>query len=127
MANVNPAQERQLREIYARILAFALITKDKVYSLGDIIDSISNNSASEELCTHLGLSLKLLQIMQEHMNPYYLGVLNSKIEINNGILELSKTKEDMVKVAERRLSGFPTDVIQWCVSQIGKERKNETQ
>lgn len=122
MAKVNSEQEKQLQDIYARILAFAFISKDKLYSLQDIVDCIRNNIVSEELCTHLGLSLKLLQVMQEHMNPYILGVLNSKIEINNGILDLSKTKEDMVKVAESRLSGFPTDVIQWCVSQIEKER-----
>lgn len=122
MAKVNSEQEKQLQDIYARILAFAFISKDKLYSLQDIVDCIRNSIVSEELCTHLGLSLKLLQVMQEHMNPYILGVLNSKIEINNGILDLSKTKEDMVKVAESRLSGFPTDVIQWCVSQIEKER-----
>lgn len=122
MAKVNSEQERQLRDIYARILAFAFITKDKVYSLRDIINSISNNIVSEELCTQLGLSLKLLQIMQEHMNPYILGVLNSKIEINNGLLDMHKTKEEIIKTVKRRLIGFPPDTVEWCVFQVFIER-----
>lgn len=74
---------KQFRTYYARILFFAILTKDSVTSLEDIINVIDQGN-NQRIAYHLGLNKDVLILINKAIDMFILRQLDYKIQnINN--------------------------------------------
>lgn len=85
---------------YALILFFSFLSEDQVSNLEDIINVIDQNDNNKRIARNLGLSKRILSLMQAHMNGFSLRSLDYKIQNTNSISrDNSKTAHEKVKIA----------------------------
>lgn len=82
--------EKKIRTYFARILFYAFLTNSEVISLSQIIESVKNNDINRRILKNLGLDLKVISLMNEHMNQLKLYQLDDAIRNLN---KLSKDRE----------------------------------
>lgn len=70
---------KQFRMYYARILYFAFLTKDTVFSLEGIL-KVSNSDDNSRIFANLGLSKNVLKLLQDNMDKFMLRALDYKIQ-----------------------------------------------
>jgi hypothetical protein len=70
---------------YARILFFSFLTDSEVKSLQEIINAINEDENNLRIATHLNLEVDILDIFQEHINPFVLSELDYKISNINSL------------------------------------------
>lgn len=76
--------EKKIRTYFARILFYSFLTKDKIISLSQIAESIENDDVNKRIAKNLGLSYKILKLINQNMNAFKLSQLDYKIQnINN--------------------------------------------
>lgn len=123
-------REKRLASFFARILFFALLTKDKVKTLQQIISAIKNNDDNKRIAHNVGLSFEKLCYIQRYINPFVLSNLDYKINnINELLYDETYT---LVERVERALQKFgrlsnseivtPSDVADRMVSLLPREK-----
>lgn len=70
---------------YARILFFSFLTDSRVKSLQELINEINVNSDNNRIAKNLNLDKSILELFQEHINPYILNELDYKIQNINSL------------------------------------------
>lgn len=80
--NPEKTLDLKFKTYYMRILFYAALTKTKVDSLKDIIDSI-NNEENARIFSNLDLDCNILEIFKSNMNPDILKKLEYKISSIN--------------------------------------------
>ncbi len=75
----------QFAMYYARILFFAFLTDSKVKSLQDIIHHIEGDADNLRIASNLELNVKILELFQQHLQPFILSNLDYKIQNINGL------------------------------------------
>lgn len=75
---------KQFRTYYARILFFAILTKDSVTSLEDII-TVINQGDNQRIARHLGLSKEVLTLINKEIDIFILRQLDYKIQNINSL------------------------------------------
>lgn len=76
--NSERSLEKKLQTYYQRLLFYAMLTKDRVSSLGQIIVSI-NNAENQRIAQNLGLDQAILKALRELYDPFKLSALDYKI------------------------------------------------
>ncbi len=76
---IEPDVEKQVQTYYQRILCFAFLTKNRVYSLTEIVDVIDDGE-NKRLARNLGLDKQVLARMSESINPFMLSKLDYKVQ-----------------------------------------------
>ena len=123
-------RDKRLAAFFARILFFALLTKDKVKTLQQIIDAIKNSKDNQRIAQNVGLSFKKLCYIHRHINPFILSNLEYKIyNINELLTDETYTPVDRVDRALQkfgRLSNSeivtPSNVADDIVALLPKEK-----
>lgn len=81
-----PADYRgQFAMYYARILFFAFLTDSRVTSLQDIIESMDEDEDNARIALNLNLVKRILELLQQHINPFILSELDYKIHNINSL------------------------------------------
>lgn len=75
---------KQFRTYYARILFFAILTKDSVSSLEDIINVICQGE-NKRIANHLGLNKEVLILISKEIDIFILRQLDYKIQNINSL------------------------------------------
>jgi hypothetical protein len=75
----------QFAMYYARILFFAFLTDSRVKSLQEIINHIKNNADNLRIASNLSLETTILDLFQNHINPFILSELDYKIQNINSL------------------------------------------
>lgn len=95
--------EKRLAAYYARVFFFAFLTESRVKSLDDVINQIHASSDNKRIAMHLGLSVKVLKLMRDKINPFILNKLDYKIENTNDLARDDKLKPiERVEIALRK-------------------------
>ena len=90
---------KQFRTYYARILFFAVLTRNSVSSLEDIINVISDDD-NERIAHHLGLDKNVLILLNKTIDIFVLRQLDYKIQnINNLSNDNSITEIERATIA----------------------------
>lgn len=90
---------KKIQNYYRRILLFAFLTKSKVASLDDIIQSINSNE-NKRILVNLGLKKQTLQKLRvSFKNKFALSSLDYKIQDLNSLSFSDLSNEDKVSVA----------------------------
>lgn len=97
-------RDKRLASFFARILFFALLTKDKVKTLQQIIDAIKKSDDNKRIAQNVGLSFKKLCYIHKHINPFILSNLDYKINNINELL--SDETYTPIERVERALQKF---------------------
>lgn len=123
-------RDKRLAAFFARILFFALLTKDKVRSLQQVIDAIKKSDDNKRITQNVGLSFKKLCYIQKHINPFVLSNLDYKINNINDLL--SDETYTPIERVERALQKFgrlsnsevvtPSNVADDMVALLPKEK-----
>lgn len=85
--------EKRIRTYFARILFYAFLTNNDVISLSQIIESIDNNEANKRILKNLGLDVKVLLLINKHMDQLKLYHLDDAISNLNKLSNDSKLTE----------------------------------
>jgi hypothetical protein len=116
---------------YARILFFAFLTESKVKSLQEIIESAKKNKNNERIFSNLSLDIKILLLLQRHINKLVLIELDRKIyninslsndtslppilRASNAMKKFSRLSDSEVvtpeTVTEKIINGLPSKAI----------------
>lgn len=75
----------QFAMYYARILFFAFLTDSRVKSLQEIINHIKDNADNLRIASNLSLETTILDLFQNHINPFILSELDYKIHNINSL------------------------------------------
>jgi len=75
----------QFAMYYARILFFAFLTDSRLKSLQEIINHIKNNTDNLRIASNLSLEITILDLFQNHINPFILSELDYKIQNINSL------------------------------------------
>ncbi|WP_396149105.1 Eco57I restriction-modification methylase domain-containing protein [Flavobacterium sp.] len=75
----------QFAMYYARILFFAFLTDSRVKSLQEIITHIKDNADNLRIASNLSLETTILDLFQNHINPFILSELDYKIHNINSL------------------------------------------
>jgi len=87
--------ERKFRTYYARILFYSFLTKSRVNSLEDIINTISEGD-NVRIAKNLFINPRILKLIYSNMNPFIISKLDYKIQnINN--LSNDETLEEITR------------------------------
>lgn len=126
-------RDKRLASFFARILFFALLTKDKVKTLQQIIDAIKRSDDNKRIAQNVGLSFKKLWYIHKHINPFILSNLDYKINNINDLL--SDETFTPVERVERALLKFgrlsnsevvtPSNVADEMVALLPKDKFNK--
>ena len=126
-------RDKRLASFFARILFFALLTKDKVKTLQQIIDAIKSSDDNKRIVKNVGLSFKKLCYIYKHINPFVLSNLDYKINNINELL--SDDTYTPVERVERALQKFgrlsnsevvtPSNVADDMVALLPKDELNK--
>ena len=126
----NEMRDKRLAAFFARILFFALLTKDKVKTLQQVIDAIKNSDDNKRIAQNVGLSFKNICYIQKRINPFVLSNLEYKINNINDLL--SDETYTPVERVERALQKFgrlsnsevvtPSNVADDMVALLPKEK-----
>ena len=129
----NEMRDKRLASFFARILFFAMLTKDKVKTLQQIIDAIRSSEDNERIAKNVGLSLKNLCYIYKHINPFILSNLEYKVNNINDLL--SDETYTPVERVERALQKFgrlsssevvtPSNVADNMVALLPKDELNK--
>lgn len=104
----NPAEEddkldKRLAAYYARILFFAFLTDSTIKSLEEVIAAIPATADNRRIANHLGLSLKLLTVIQQKCKLATLQDLDFRIENTNDLIrDAALHPMERVEIAMRR-------------------------
>lgn len=85
--------EKRIRTYFARILFYAFLTNNDVISLSQIIESIDNNEANKRILKNLGLDVKVLILINKHMDQLKLYHLDDAISNLNKLSNDSELTE----------------------------------
>lgn len=85
--------EKRIRTYFARILFYAFLTNNDVISLSQIIESIDNNEANKRILKNLGLDVKVLFLINKHMDQLKLYHLDDAISNLNKLSNDSELTE----------------------------------
>lgn len=126
--------QKKLSSYYSLILFFAFLTNSRVKSLEDILRCINANEDNKRIAANVGISDKILRIIQGLMNPFILSELDYKINNMNTLArDTMVTPSERVKCAMNkfgRLSSSeivtPHEVASMMVSFLPKERISNT-
>ncbi len=86
---------KQFRMYYARILYFAFLTNDKVYSIDSIIESLDNED-NKRIFKNLGIDVNVVKALRNNMDKFMLRILDYKIQNLNKL-----SNENDLKPIER--------------------------
>lgn len=119
---------KQFRTYYARILFFAILTKDSVSSLEDIINVI-NQGENKRIANHLGLSRNVLALINKNIDIFILRQLDYKIQnINSLSNDDSLTEIERATIAINKFDKLsdsevitPQHVCRDMLEMIGKD------
>lgn len=70
---------KQFRMYYARILYYAFLTNDQVYSIDSIIESLDNED-NKRIFKNLGLDVNVVKALKDNMDKFMLRILDYKIQ-----------------------------------------------
>ncbi|MDR3293833.1 MAG: Eco57I restriction-modification methylase domain-containing protein [Clostridiales bacterium] len=121
-ATINEGEDdfkEKFATFYARLLFYAFLSKDRIHSLQDIIDSITPNPENNRIAVNLGIDCPLvLSTVKTHINSFVLSKLDYKIKnINDLSHDTSITPIERVQNAINKFSRLsasevitPTDI-----------------
>ena len=120
---------KQFRTYYARILFFAILTKDSVSSLEDIINVI-NQGENKRIANHLGLSKEVLFLINKEIDIFILRQLDYKIQnINSLSNDDSLSEIERATIAINKFDKLsdsevitPQNVCRDMLEMIGKDK-----
>lgn len=123
--------EKRIRTYFARILFYAFLTNNDVISLSQIIESIDNNKANKRMLKNLGLDVKVLILINKHMDQLKLYYLDDAISNLNKLSNDSKLTEiERANVALNKFKKLSqSEVItpvKICKDMINLIDRNET-
>lgn len=72
--------EKKIRTYFARILFYSFLTKDRLISLSQVINSIDNSEDNKRIAKNLGLNSNILKLMNNKMDAFKLSQLDYKIQ-----------------------------------------------
>lgn len=99
------ALEKKLSAYYSKILFFAFLTKSKIMSLEQIIESIIQDEDNKRISINLGLKVKILRLIQQKCNPFVLSKLDFKIQNINSLMQDADLQPlDRAKVAIKKFT-----------------------
>ena len=78
--------DKKLATYYSQILFFAFLTQNEVHSLEEIIAAIAADKDNLRMAHNVGLSLKVLKLIQKKSNPFILSKLDYKIQNINSLM-----------------------------------------
>lgn len=70
---------KQFRMYYARILYYAFLTNDQVYSIDSIIENLDNED-NKRIFKNLGLDVNVVKALKDNMDKFMLRILDYKIQ-----------------------------------------------
>lgn len=70
---------KQFRMYYARILYYAFLTNDQVYSIDSVIGSLDNEN-NKRIFRNLGLDVNVVKALKDNMDKFMLRILDYKIQ-----------------------------------------------
>ena len=70
---------KQFRMYYARILYYAFLTNNQVYSIDSIIESLDNED-NKRIFRNLGLDVNVIKALKDNMDKFMLRILDYKIQ-----------------------------------------------
>ncbi len=95
--------EKRLAAYYAMVLFFSFLTDSTVKSLADVIEQISASADNRRIAGHLGLTKRVLKLIQRNINPFVLNKLDYKIEnINDLVRDDALGPIERVEIALRK-------------------------
>ena len=71
--------ESQIKTYYQRLLFYSFLTKDKVSSLDNILDTI-NNFENKRIAKNLHIDIDVLQKISDRMDPFKRSSLDYKVQ-----------------------------------------------
>lgn len=83
---------------YSRILFYSFLTNSEVKSLHDIISSLNENTNNQRILSNLSLSLDILNLFLNNVNPFILSELDYKIQNINSLAN-DKSIEPIVRAS----------------------------
>jgi len=97
--------EKKLAAYYSRILFYAFLTKSKLFSLSQLINSIRDgNSENNRIAVNTGLNLYMLDLIFEKSSQFILTHLDCKIQNINSLG--SETELSSIERAEVAMNKF---------------------
>lgn len=100
-----PDYKGQFAMFYARILFFAFLTDSRIKSLQEVIDQINGNLNNSRIASNLNLDNFILELFQQHINPFILSELDYKIQnINSLANDLTITPIERASNAMKKFS-----------------------
>lgn len=125
--------DKRLAAYYARILFFAFLTDSTVKSLEEVIAAIPETTDNQRIAKHLGLDIRLLNMIQRKSNPFILRDLDYKIENTNDLIRDTALRPmERVEIAMRRFGRMseseivtPAKVADEMVAILPFEELNE--
>ena len=97
--------EKKLSAYYSKVLFYAFLTKSKIISLEQVIDSIKQEEDNKRISRNLGLKVKILRLIQKKCNPFVLSKLDFKIQNINSLMQDADLQPlDRAKVAIKKFT-----------------------
>lgn len=101
--------EKKLSAYYSKVLFYAFLTKTKIMSLEEVIDSIIKDEDNRRISRNLGLKVGILKLIQQKCNPFVLSKLDFKIQNINSLMQDAELKPlERAKVAMKNLLEYLT-------------------
>ena len=121
--------EKKIRTYFARVLFYSFLTKDKLISLSQVINSIDNSEDNKRITKNLGLNNNILKLMNNKMDAFKLSQLDYKIQNINKLshdeslkpLERAKVAMNKFKKISQSEIITPIGVCKYMYNLIGKE------
>lgn len=97
--------EKKLSAYYSKVLFYAFLTKTKIMSLEEVIDSIIKDEDNRRISRNLGLKVGILKLIQQKCNPFVLSKLDFKIQNINSLMQDAELKPlERAKVAMKKFT-----------------------
>ena len=122
--------EKKIRTYFARILFYSFLTNDKIISLSQVVNSIDSKEENKRIARNLGLSNKILKMLNENMNAFKLSQLDYKIRnINQLAQDISMEPIERAIVAMHKFKKLsqseivtPNNICKRMIQLINKEK-----
>ena len=102
---------KKIQNYYTRILLFAFITKDYVISLSDIVDKF-DEIENTRIAKNLGLTKKILMLLNQKTNKFVLSDLDYKIQdLNNLSKATDLSPEQRANVAVNKFGKLGDAIV----------------
>ena len=125
--------EKKLSAYYSKVLFYAFLTKSKIMSLEQVIESIIQDENNKRISRNIGLKVKILRLIQQKCNPFVLSKLDFKIQNINSLMQDADLRPlDRAKIAIKKFTRIsdsevvtPKYMANELVSYLPQDKLNE--